>query len=237
MITRPLFLALLLFSFLIVSGDAAHAGNGLQAPLKAQLDTLETPQQKALKALKEGAALHSAGDLEGAEKRFRQAASLDPDNPDSFFNLGAMAEGRGDLDGALTLYQNGLRLSPRDNSLKQAVDSINGRLAARLTEDDLEQADGLVPIVMSSKPAEQNVPVPEQNIPELDIPVPTLEPTVVPVPIQGVQPAPQVSIKKQLARQAARRAAGMVVRQGLNMGLRAALGGSICGGGMFRFGF
>ncbi|MGD9685136.1 MAG: tetratricopeptide repeat protein, partial [Candidatus Obscuribacterales bacterium] len=227
---------LLLFC-LMISGNAAHAGSGLQAPLKAQMDILETPQQKALKALKEGAALHSAGDLEGAERRFRQAASLDPDNPDSFFNLGALAEGRGDLDGALTLYQNGLRLSPRDNSLKQAVDSINGRLAARLSEDDLEQADGLVPIVMSPKPVAVDIPVPEQNIPELSVPVPTLEPAVVPVPIQGAQPAPQASIKKQLARQAARRAAGMVVRQGINMGLRAALGGSICGGGMFRFGF
>jgi len=231
MITRPVIFGLFLACLLVpVSVAPALADSGLQPPLKAQLDTLETPHQRALRALKEGAALHQAGDLEGAEKRFRQAANIDPDNPDSFFNLGALAEGRGDLDGALTLYQNGLRLSPRDNGLKQAVDSINTRLAMRLSEDDLEQADGLVPIVMSSRPAE----IPVQNIP---VPEPTLEPAVVPVPIQGAQPAPQVSIKKQLARQAARRAAGMVVRQGINMGLRAALGGSICGGGMFRFGF
>lgn len=121
------------------------AASLLSAPMSASFDTaparatsespaaappIENGRTRAHRLLKEGARLHRMGEYEEAERLFREAVANDPRNPDGFFNLGALAEGRGDLIDALSQYHAGLNLKPTDKSLKEAVESIEKRLAA-----------------------------------------------------------------------------------------------------------
>lgn len=127
------------------SAAKLKAASLLSAPMSASYDTatprtvsesppaappIENGRTRAHRLLKEGARLHRLGEYGEAERLFREAVANDPRNPDGFFNLGALAEGRGDLIDALTQYHAGLSLKPTDQSLKEAVESIEKRLAA-----------------------------------------------------------------------------------------------------------
>src|SRR5262249_3673340 len=72
---------------------------------------------------------HSAGDTVGAQQAFRKVLQLDPQNTDAFFNLGALAQQQGDLQGALADYQSALKIAPDDSDLKAAVDSVRTKMA------------------------------------------------------------------------------------------------------------
>lgn len=85
---------------------------------------------RARELLKEGSRHHSEGNLQDAERCFREAVVLDPRNADCFYNLGALAEGRGDILDALTQYRAGLNLLPKDNALEEAVEAMEARLAS-----------------------------------------------------------------------------------------------------------
>lgn len=121
------------------------AASLLSAPMTAKIDDgsslkkehiphvappVETPRSRARSYLKEGARLHRIGEYAQAERLFREAIALDPRNADGFFNLGALAEGRGDLISALSQYRAGLTIQPNDAALKEAVQAIEKRLAA-----------------------------------------------------------------------------------------------------------
>lgn len=121
------------------------AASLLSAPMSASLDAvpprashnslsvappIENGRTRAHRFLREGARLHRMGEYAEAERLFREAVANDPRNPDGFFNLGALAEGRGDLIDALTQYHAGLSIKPNDPALKEAVESIEKRLAA-----------------------------------------------------------------------------------------------------------
>lgn len=118
----------------------------LSAPMSAKVDDgsslkkheqappvappIENGKARARTYLKEGARLHRIGEYAEAERLFREAIALDPRNADGFFNLGALAEGRGDLIAALSQYRAGLTIQPNDGALKEAVQAIETRLAA-----------------------------------------------------------------------------------------------------------
>ncbi len=123
----------------------SKAASLLSAPMSATLDNLpakradesiavappiENGKTRAHKLLKEGARQHRLGEYAEAERLFREAVANDPRNADGFFNLGALAEGRGDLIDALTQYRSGLSIKANDPALKEAVQSIETRLAA-----------------------------------------------------------------------------------------------------------
>lgn len=78
--------------------------------------------------LRLGALKHREGQLSEAEDNFRQVLGRDPQNVDAFFNLGALAEGRGDLITALGHYRAAHALSPRDAQIGEAVQSLEGQL-------------------------------------------------------------------------------------------------------------
>ena len=67
---------------------------------------------RALAAFTEGTEAHQAGDLELAERKFRQAAELSPDAAEPHIALSVVAHERGDLAGAATEAEAALRISP-----------------------------------------------------------------------------------------------------------------------------
>jgi len=118
------------------------AASLLSAPMQAKEDyvrtqhsppvapTIENNHTRARRFLKEGARLHRIGEYADAERLFRESVALDPRNADAFYNLGALAEGRGDFVDALGQYRAALHIQPNDKSLKDAVESMEVRLAA-----------------------------------------------------------------------------------------------------------
>lgn len=127
------------YSHAVTTQDKKRAAASLMSPpMQASLDerppaaapAVETNKTRSKRFLKEGARLHRIGEYADAERLFKQAVAMDPRNPDAFFNLGALAEGRGDLVDALTQYRAGLALMPHDKSLKDAVESMETRLAS-----------------------------------------------------------------------------------------------------------
>lgn len=121
-------------------GHKSVAKSGPGKPLvlqKPQLDSsltttneikpvISDPESDRL--LRLGALKHREGQLSEAEENFRQVLGRDPQNVDAFFNLGALAEGRGDLITALGHYRAAHALSPRDVQIGEAVQSLEGQL-------------------------------------------------------------------------------------------------------------
>lgn len=81
--------------------------------------------------LKYGARKHAEGNFEEAEAAFRHVLSRDPSNVDAFYDLGALAERKGDLIGALSSYRAALALKPHDKEIADAVNSVEKTLRNR----------------------------------------------------------------------------------------------------------
>ncbi|PWU00485.1 MAG: hypothetical protein C5B53_03935, partial [Candidatus Melainabacteria bacterium] len=79
--------------------------------------------------LHEALGQYSAGQYPQAEATFKKVLARDKNNTDAYFNLGAMAESRGDLNSALAYYQAALKIDPGDNDLRKAVDGIQSKLS------------------------------------------------------------------------------------------------------------
>jgi len=78
--------------------------------------------------IQRGLAESAKGDTQAAEASFRTALYVDPSNADARFNLGVIAENKGDLSGALGYYQGALKTHPDDPELKDAVQAVQSRL-------------------------------------------------------------------------------------------------------------
>lgn len=83
--------------------------------------------------LKRAVMAHSSGNLSEASRLFEQVLAIDPKNTDANYNLGSMAEDRGDLDNALNYYRSAAASSPDDNDIKHAVASVERKVAKRQT--------------------------------------------------------------------------------------------------------
>ncbi len=93
------------------------------------LDRADNGNSDQVKSLmRQALSAHNNGDRNSAQKLFRQVLSIDPHNADANFNLGAMAEDSGDLNGALYYYQTASRLSPGDSDLADAVKSVQSKM-------------------------------------------------------------------------------------------------------------
>lgn len=99
------------------------------------LKTELTSAQKANELLRQGTLHHNNGYLPEAEQCFRQALILDPRNANGYFNLGAIAESRGDLITALGHYRAGLNVSPGDKEIGEAITSIEAQLKQMSSSD------------------------------------------------------------------------------------------------------
>lgn len=78
--------------------------------------------------LRYGTRKHAQGNLAEAEAAFKHVLSRDPQNVDAFFDLGALAEQRGDLFTALSDYRAALALHPGDAQIKEAVASVEASI-------------------------------------------------------------------------------------------------------------
>jgi tetratricopeptide (TPR) repeat protein len=107
-------------------GSAAAIGN---APQGNDDRTAEAAEDNAKSQLRQALGLYSAGKYPEAEAAFKKVIALDKNNTDAYFNLGAMAENRGDLKSALTYYQTALKINPSDGELQNAVAGARSKLA------------------------------------------------------------------------------------------------------------
>lgn len=107
----------------------AHDQNHINAtvPVAPAIQT----DPKVLEVLKYGARKHAEGNYDEAEAAFRHVLSRAPNTVDAFYNLGALAERKGDLIGALSDYRAALALKPNDKQLADAVQSVEKSLKAR----------------------------------------------------------------------------------------------------------
>ncbi len=129
--------------------------------------------------LKEGSRHHSSGNLQEADRCFREAVVLDPRNADCFYNLGALAEGRGDFIDALTQYRAGLAMLPQDKSLLEAVEAMETRLTSGDSKD-----------LAQRRPSSFSYPPRMFTAPAYDPPVLGVRPSDVPTydpPVLGVR--------------------------------------------------
>lgn len=179
--------------------------------------------------LRYGTRKHAQGNLAEAEAAFKHVLSRDPQNVDAFFDLGALAEQRGDLFTALSDYRAALALHPGDAQINEAVASVEAaikqgpafafdrpRSVLPATSDSMlptepYQQDGVFQLSSSradllagasgNAPASLNVPV----VPSPVVPVST-------PPVAGAAAGPSPF----------RSAANGILNTGLNLGLRAA---------------
>lgn len=89
---------------------------------------------QAANLLREGMEAHRRGEDAKAEQLFKKVVLLEPRNPDGYFNLGALAEKKKDLAGALMSYRAALNLSPNDRELRDAVDSVESMLGVETSD-------------------------------------------------------------------------------------------------------
>lgn len=110
-------------------------GSGPETRLTALTPHIDQSGQKSdaevTSVLKYGARKHNEGNYEEAEAAFRHVLSRDPANVDAFYDLGALAERKGDLIGALSSYRAALALKPHDKEIAEAVSSIEKTLRNR----------------------------------------------------------------------------------------------------------
>ncbi len=102
--------------------QAAAAASIRPAPSMAS-DRTKSMLHDALK-------LYSQGDAQAAKAAFERVLVIDPKNADAYFNLGAIAEGQGDLHTALDEYQRASYSSPDDSEIRSAITSVQGKLTS-----------------------------------------------------------------------------------------------------------
>ncbi|MFA6208811.1 MAG: tetratricopeptide repeat protein [Candidatus Obscuribacterales bacterium] len=80
-------------------------------------------------ALADAMQLYQDGKVAQAEGAFHGILAKDPSNGDAYYNLAVIAEGKNDLNGALSYYRSALNLNPQDSDLQSAVVSVQNKLA------------------------------------------------------------------------------------------------------------
>ncbi len=115
-----------------VSAASANSSSPLTA-LTPHIDTSGSSKTdgEVTSVLKYGARKHAEGNYDEAEAAFRHVLSRDPANVDAFYDLGALAERKGDLISALSSYRAALALKPHDKEIADAVSSIEKTLRNR----------------------------------------------------------------------------------------------------------
>jgi Flp pilus assembly protein TadD len=100
----------------------------------------ETPAERSKAALQQATVLYSQGHMAEAEQAFKHVLTLDYRNADAYYNLGVIAESRGDLQGALSNYQRAANLKPADSELVDAVRAVQSKIGDKVAADGRAKA-------------------------------------------------------------------------------------------------
>lgn len=110
------------------SGDVVHSAPSAtrdpyptDSPITASGDAEKETLRNAMR-------LYSQGRTDEAEKQFRKALTINKNSSDAYYNLGVIAEGKGDLQGALNSYRSAARINPSDTDLASAISSLETKL-------------------------------------------------------------------------------------------------------------
>lgn len=93
--------------------------------------THQVSQDHVRQLLHDGMAKHQAGKADEAEKVFKEVLVASPYNAHASYNLGAIAEEKGDLAAALGHYRTALIADPNDREVQQAVAQIEEEIGKR----------------------------------------------------------------------------------------------------------
>ncbi len=77
--------------------------------------------------LEEATQQFGKGDISAAESTLKKVLVLDKHNADAYFNLGAIAEAKADVDSAIEEYQHCLQERPDDNEAQEALSAVKAR--------------------------------------------------------------------------------------------------------------
>ena len=91
--------------------------------------------------VRQGMQSYARGQLDEAARMFEEALKTDGTNADALYNLGALAEKRGDLSGALDYYRRASSANPDDKELQATVDEVAARATKLRAEAARAQAE------------------------------------------------------------------------------------------------
>lgn len=80
--------------------------------------------------LKKGVQLTAAHQFNDAANLFEEVLAKDPNNVDAYYDLGAVAEDRGDFSAALNFYNAAQGLAPSDRGIAQAIAAVQNTINA-----------------------------------------------------------------------------------------------------------
>lgn len=125
------------------SSQSGSYANDYTSDAKLPAPAADTTGDRVKDLLHQALERHNQGDLGGAQRLFQQVLTMQPNNSDANFNLGAMAEDRGDLSGALSYYQNAGRANPADADVRDAISSVQDKMKQQQATQQLAQKQQL----------------------------------------------------------------------------------------------
>lgn len=109
--------------------STASSGSSFPSGSSSSYDSEEPYAVDSSGALADAMQLYQDGKVAQAESAFHGIIAKDPNNGDAYYNLAVIAEGKNDLNGALSYYRSALNLNPQDTDLQSAVVSVQNKLA------------------------------------------------------------------------------------------------------------
>lgn len=122
------------------SGNVVHSAPSSSRDNYSSDDSPITASGDAEKeTLRNAMRLYTQGKTDEAEKQFRKALTINKNSADAYYNLGVIAEGKGDLQGALNSYRSAARINPSDTDLASAISSLETRLQDKANADQRQR--------------------------------------------------------------------------------------------------
>ncbi len=107
---------------------------------KASEAAIGARDQEIRTLLKDGIKLSKRKEFDGAVDKFNQVIRLDPQNAEAFFSLGVIYESKGQLDQALTSYNQAADINPDRMDYKEAIVALQDK-GVKKQEGSAKQAE------------------------------------------------------------------------------------------------
>jgi TolA-binding protein len=134
----------------IAGAKSAGRQSTTAAKPAGQSATASKPAGQMQSMLAAAVKLYQSGNTDGAKRAFENVLAQYPYSVDACYNLGSLAEKRGDTNSALRYYTKAQKLDPSDPQIKAA--------AERVKQDSIDIAAANSQATSSSQPASKNYP-------------------------------------------------------------------------------